>query len=765
MPHSLPAVRSRSLSFLVLATGLAACGGGGGGGSSTVVGLLPPDQISVVTPRESGALPSEPDFPLDSDYHLDTARRHVYDPAIEPLDTVNMILCLVEQTAVDVLVNQGVYLAQVNATRCEAGGGGGDTGQSSGTVDEFELWTVESTRASDSAPQDVHYWIPQNEDGHEATLFVEAELTHGVEPQFPFGAFTLCFAGAEDVSGLDNPLLGGALTAGTLDGGNAGFQFYFRKGDLAAVPQPGEHAEETAATLITSADQSSGTARVLRSERSDFGSGDSGVQTAEYLIAYDTDTFLRSLDGGAPEAFHRDQFVENVWQYNLYHASGPDAGQRVELDSGFGFRTQAGERGWIGYWGMWTPPGVVVADGDVITSDEYGEEPQTYTVFRAPGRLIRNSRRTLPLTELDGHTFQWWFFDGSSSTNYVVAYDEGNLAWEKIGTQEPGQPTMTPIEPPVAIDTAALGFLNLWSASLGGPTAYVHGEDSITYYAQSFVTSADDIFTGGELTLYGLVQCLRPGITAAQAESGDVYLGDAPDVASPYLLRFQQSDLTLYLDTTGNGGGLDPVGLAPGEVPASGPFTWGMRSGPMVTSTAGLANVWDVWNQDEFYLWETGANDWNQLTGVLDTGGAFVSFDAPLAFSYTVAAGDDRNGDDSRAGQTFFLNYGGPGQLWGLPNEGVDLTGDDQPDRWYPLVNLADGLLLGPTGSEYVVKALEIEQRLAPDAGYAGTLDLAQASTLVLPTSSIFTVPDIGPRPAVTGAPRVVDGVVVQQAP
>jgi hypothetical protein len=413
------------------------------------------------------------------------------------------------------------------------------------------------------------------------------------------------------------------------------------------------------------------------------------------------------------------------------------------------------------------PEGVEVADGDVITSDEYGAEPVTYTVFRAPGRLIKNTRQTLPLTELDGHTFQWWYFDSgtSTSTNYVVAYDELGLQWLKIGTQEPGEQTMTPLEPPEPIDTATLGFLNMWSQSLGGPTAFVHGESTVTYYQQTFVTGSDDAFVGGELALYGLVQCLRPGITAAEAELGDVFLSDAPDVATPHLLSFQQSDLTLYLDTTAFGGGLDAVGLAPGEVPASGPFTWGMRSGPMVTSTAGLANVWDVWNQAEFYVWETGANDWNQFTGVIDVGGEFVSFDAPLSFNYTQAVGDDRNGDDARAGQTYFLSYGGPGQLWGLPYDGVDFNGDDQPDRWYPLVNLADGVLLGPTGTEFVVKAIEIEQRLAADPGYAGALDLVTAGTLVLPTSSIFVTPDIGAQPVVTEAPRVVNGVVVNQAP
>jgi len=224
---------------------------------------------------------------------------------------------------------------------------------------------------------------------------------------------------------------------------------------------------------------------------------------------------------------------------------------------------------------------------------------------------------------------------------------------------------------------------------------------------------------------------------------------------------FQRSDLTLYLDQSGQGGGLEPVGLAPGEAPSSGPYTWGMRSGPLCASTNGLVNPWDVWNVSEFYVWETGANDWNQFTRVVDAQGHFVQFDAPITFTYVLASGDDRNGNDSLAGQTYYLSYGGAGQLWGLPQQGVDLDADGDPDRWYPVVNLADGIVLGPTGTEYVIKALEIEQTLAPDAAYAGPLDLANANTLVVPGVSLYTQPAIGPAPVINDPPRVVQGVVV----
>jgi hypothetical protein len=757
---------ARSFAVLALTALLVeACGGGGGSGSVSVAGLLPPEQISVVTPIDGSALPpAAPDFAVDSDYARDVARVHVYDPAIEPLSLVNMILCLVSQTGADQLVNEPAYLAQVNHSQCETGEdeGSSGTGQASGAVDQFELWTVSSTRASSDAPQSVHYWVPEEDDGQALTIFIDMLVTRGVELEFPFGEFSLDFAGAPDVTGLDTPVFGGALSAGLLPSGQSAFGLFFRKGDVTQAQIPGEHAEETGATVVARADLQGGIACVRRRSRESPGGGDSGLQADEYRIVYDDTHFLRALNGGAPEAFHRDQFVENVWRYNLYHASGPEAGERVELESGFGFRTAAGDYGWIGYWGLWTPPGVEVASGDTITRDEFGHAGASYTVFQAPGKLIRNTRHTLALDQLDGRTFQWWSFDPQNgSTNYVVTYDELAGEWQKIGTQPPGSGSVTPIEPPVVLDTAALGFLDLWSESLGGPTAFVHGEEFVTYYAQQFVEGSDPVFAGGDLSLFGLVQCLRPDVTAAEAEAGDVFLADVSDVASARPFVFRHDDLTLCLDSTGQGGGLEPVGLALGEAPASGPFTWGMRSGPLVSSTDGLTNVWDVWSAPEFYVWETGANEWNHFTRVVDASGDFLAFDPPLAFNYVQANGDDRNGDDSRAGQTYFLGYGGAGQLWGLPQEGVDLNGDGSPDRWYPVVNLADGVLLGPTGSEYVVKGLEIEQTLAPDPAYAGTLDLGAANALTVSGAELYDTPEIGPSPVVTDPPRVVQGVVL----
>jgi len=146
---------------------------------------------------------------------------------------------------------------------------------------------------------------------------------------------------------------------------------------------------------------------------------------------------------------------------------------------------------------------------------------------------------------------------------------------------------------------------------------------------------------------------------------------------------------------------------------------------------------------------------------LLDALGDPVHFDPPIQFTYTHATLNDRNGDSAYDGKSFFLDYGGPGDLWGLPQDGVDLNDDGHPDRWYPVVSLADGVVLGPTGTEFVVKAIEIEQALQEDPSGEGELDIVGASDLDLPDGTSYAPPLIGNRPVVNDPPRVIAGQVV----
>ncbi len=277
------------------------------------------------------------------------------------------------------------------------------------------------------------------------------------------------------------------------------------------------------------------------------------------------------------------------------------------------------------------------------------------------------------------------------------------------------------------------------------------------------MTGADELFDDAvdeQVELFGFFDCLDAELEGADVESGEIYLDFSDDIEDPHHYVFDGGDLTLYYDEDGDGEDLEQVGLADGEEPEGGPYMWGMRSGPMVTDTSELEFVHDIWDLDVYYSYETGHNPWNQFQALKDSTQTFVSFDPPMQFLYTHSEDNDRNDSDEYAGQSFFLEYNGPGELWGIPFVAGDFEGADDFERWFPAFNIEDGVLMGPEGTEYVIRAIEMEQTLAEDEDGGASLSLAGATALTLPDATLYDEPDIGERPDVDDAPAVIDGVV-----
>lgn len=742
------------------ALALAGCGGGGSSGSGTIEALTVADSMSVVTvesetaPGGTVAPPSQADtstFAANAAYNTDVAFSRVYDPAMQPLQTVNMILCLLKQTAYSGLLNEGVYKAQIDELSCNAGGNAesSETGQSGGAAQAFNVWVVDSSRASNGVAQEVEFWIPgDDEDGE---IRVRLTISEGTSTDNPFGVFDLNFIGYE-LDGVTMREFGNLHTLDAADG-FVGFSFYQESGDVDVAVDPGDHAERIQANVTMSADQTSGIAHIFNQYRENHGGGDSGILENEFELAFDETHVLRATNGDTPVCLSRTEFTRNTFRYGLYDATTGDA---VELESGFGFQTEGGDYGWAGYYGIWTPAGVTVADGDTITRNSYGDATATtYTVFKAPGKLTRNTRNTLTLTAIEGLEFSWWYTGGLGTEQFRVEYDTG--AWFMTGTWNTETQSWDAIEPAL-LDTSEVGYLGLYSQALGGPVSFVHGDEFVTYWNTEVVQKGDEAFSiDGTINLYGYTQLLRSQIDQNEMDFGDVYLADIQNPETPWTLEFHESDMSLYLDL---GEDLEEVVLQEG-VTMSGIFAWGVRSGPMVTSTAGIENTFQIWNADVFYTWETGTNPWNQLTAILDDVGAPVQFDAPLRFSYTHTTEDDVNGSSAWDGRTVIFDYAGHGELHGIPGEGVDFDDDGNFDRWFPAFSIKDATLCGPTGTEYVLKALDSEVLLGSATGECGALSLDDVAGLVLPTDADWTDPELGAAPTVTDAPRVIEGTVV----
>lgn len=749
---------------------LAACGGGSGTDtlSGDISGLEGPSNIAVLTADTAGgSAPATPgagvapgagvgDFAADAEYFTDEQNQYVYDPSMEALETINSILGMARQTNYAALVNEGPYLAQIDESLLETGGGGNGQG---GDVPQLQMWTCRSTRTTAQGTQTVHFWVPQEDEMGGGTIFAHAAITQGVSDTDPFGAFQINFAGAPNYGAIGSAEMWGQLI--TLDvGSDLGFSFYEAFGDLGVVPSVGEMARLTQATVTMTSDQSTGSARVKQQERYDFGSGDSGVIAEDYTLAYNDTHVLRQRDAEAPDCLSRTDFVENVWGYTLYHADGANIGERLEMNGGFNFVTADDVYGWMSYWGMWVPDGVTVNGGDTVTKVDFGSDApgEAFTVVKAPGRLIRYTKDTLALADIVGDRFEWWDFSGSPAY-YQISYD--GTGWFKVALFNESTGAWEELGAPEAVVLASGEWLSMWSPTLGGSVNYVEGETEITYFAEEIVGGEDEVFgTGTSATFYGFTEMLGSAISQMDAEAGSIFLADAPDAGTPYQFAFDQSDLTLMHDVNGDGSTLTTVGLAPAVEVTSGPFTWGMRSGPMVTDLTGVTNIWDLWTADEYYVYETGHNDWNQFQALVDGNGDYASFDPPMQFSYVHSTANDRNGDATYDGDTVLLQYEGPGTLWGIPHEELDLDGDGNSDHFAPLFGIEDGVVLGPTGTEYVVKAADVELRLAEAPGECGALDLIDASALTLPDGSTYVTPNNGNQPVVTGPPAVIAGVV-----
>lgn len=764
--------RIAASSLPVVAT-LAACGGGSsGGGTLTVSGLQGPDEISVITADTGGSSSTATsagsggsvapgagvaDFPAGAAYFSAEQNEYVYDPSMDALRIINEILGMARQTAYAEMVNEGPYLAQIDESLLDTGGG--DSGQG-GELPEFQLWTARSNRVDNNSVQNVHFWVPDEDASSGETIFAHMAITQGASDANPFGSFGVNFAKADSFANIGSPELFGQLLTLDATGSNIGFSFYEQSGDLGVVPSVGDFASLTQAVVEMTDDESAGTALVRQQSRYDFGSGDSGVVAEDYALAYNDTHVLRQKDVDTPDCLSRTDFDENVWGYTLYHASGNDIGEEVEIDGGFNFVTAGGDYGWMSYWGMWVPDGVSVNDGDVVTKADFGDDSETvetFTVVKAPGRLVRYSRDTLDLSEITGELFEWWDFSGTP-TYYQVSYD--GTDWFRVAQFNDSTGEWDSITPSAVVLSAG-EWLGMWSQALGGSVNFVEGESEITYFSEEIVGGGDEIFANDpSVRFYGFTEMLASEISQVNAESGSIYLGDAGSVGAPHEFLFDESDLTLRHDVNGDGSDIDVVGLVSGIEVTSGPFTWGMRSGPMVTDLTGVTNVWDLWSAEEYYVYETGHNDWNQFQALVDGEGEYAEFDPPMQFSYLHATAADRNDDATYDGKTVLLQYEGAGTLWGIPDEEVDLDGDGNADHFKPQFAIADGTLMGPNGNDYVVKAVDIELSLSDAPGECGALSLAGAAALTLPDGSGFATPTNGDEPLVEGPPAVVAGVV-----
>src|SRR5690242_13199629 len=104
-------------------------GSGSGSGGVAVTGLTIASKVSVVDAQQTAPvsqfaaalrrLSALSSVPAGSDYNNDKTNVYVNEKAGDAFKTVNMVLCMVDQTRYADMVNKGFYKAMINSGVCQ----------------------------------------------------------------------------------------------------------------------------------------------------------------------------------------------------------------------------------------------------------------------------------------------------------------------------------------------------------------------------------------------------------------------------------------------------------------------------------------------------------------------------------------------------------------------------------------------------------------------------------------------------------------------
>jgi hypothetical protein len=705
----------------------------------------------------------------ETDYTKAKQRFHLWNEALQPVEMVNSILCFTNQMHAEKFINDGPYMVLADENACFEENGGEDS-QSSGSSNQpaYTRAIITSERENDTSPLVVNVWLPEmtggDDEGGEQAIKFKAVISGGASDGDPFGQFTFNYGFYEDISS-DNALGGGEVKTINVDN-KIGFTLFQDEGDFSQ-----------SASVVMNSDRSEGIALTSQNHEEDspaafalaFNDNNMLLQKGQ---TYDALGFNNDDQDGL--CFSRSDIMETVHRYDLYSAT---TGEMVELNSGFSFKYDSNSNGdndsygHIGYWGVWTEGDQELSSGTAITLETHGNgeqagEAETYTVVSAPGKLVKKSLETLNLSEASGINFSYW-----SETAYLLNYDAWIVRY-KTATGDSvdsdgfyithGKRWGENGEEQVAVDEELVSLeddeiLHLYSNQLGGQVRYKQGDSSFSFFKESFMTGSEDapgeLFAASSATLHCFDRC-----PIGELENSDLETWDGPFSENPSNINeaiaytiSNVGDNPLTLMRSSNGQAVQYASGLSEESLQNTPNAWGIQSGAMVTAAVKDTMLTPSSAVNEFYIWETGPNNWNKMSTVKDSVGNYLTFDKPIQITYLHTDAKDRTGDaGDYDNQTFMLNYGGNGDLWGIP-----FVQDNDTGRHSSAFNLVDGAFFN---DEYVVKAREIEGMMAQAEGQCSSLSIAEPEVPV--PSSITGSANIGAMPTVTDAPKAIGGVL-----
>ena len=732
------------------------------------------------------------DPPSTSAYATDAQNSHVEDATSRGIGQVNMITCIMGALRPDALVNDGAYNALVAMQTCDSekrSSTDNAAGASSST--QFATATVNSTRVSNTDPMRARIWLDDPE-SEGAAIFVNLSASAAPTLSNPYGIFRVDYCG--NMEGTP-----GCAFNGFLDGSASGVAYFER--------EQGDGGGGTKALRMTATSTASGSGSLHLEE------SNNPANSSTFSFAYNADYYRRS-DADGEQCFARDardpETGMSVWRYGLYDSA---TGARVERSSGFPIEyTNSGVKyqGYLGYYGLSLPPAAqsLLVNGDTVEKVDYGNgnapTRTPFTVVKAGGKLTRYTRhmRTLrgidqiKLTTFVGNEAGGMFAGAQTNAQYELYWDETAGDFKVTGVMmcsNNGCSTQT-LPDAQSVDAAFFATRGIqgYSQQLGGEVfVNLQGASSpVDSGAVQVAYRSQDVVYPAELP--ATLHCVRDCPTAASMAA---YFSPGSQAQSPFagntannFQPTQGADLVNYSSDATNAllldGAAAPLVLDadPELLQQSQQFRNGVRTGKLFVDLAdvecdlgsGTYCEWRVNNLDVYYQWETGPQPYSPFAAVKDSNGQFVNLEAPLQVNFPVPQGAAFG---AYAGKSLVLQYGGFGDLWGLPGicvspqTNAEVPCDGGEVRYVPSFvipfNPTQGAVTA-NGTTYLVKWLEREIRFArKNLGVCDVAGLTIPSGLTLPTAADLKNPSdptsdiyIGTRPVVTAAPRVIHGEV-----
>ena len=770
-------------------------------------------KVSVVEPKTTDSTSRSANaidataFASTTDYNKDESSTFVYEQSADVLDTVNSILCEIGQSRPDLMLNAGNYKAQIDSKKC-----GSHSGDSKSNAPSYDMWTVNASRTKGES-MIVKAWVPRDEDDdgtYDGLIHAKMTVDHPPSTDYPVGIFKMNFkmvsnAGVESMKGF----------MGTKKSGTTNKLVFYMP-----MTMGGTTYEYSASVNFNSDGTGSG-----KTAMPNWTSRNQASGQAVFDIAYSSDFFYKQKTSNSVPAdavcLDRNKYMKSAWNYGMYDSNG----KRVDVNSGFPISATVSDttyHGYIGYYGLWMPTAASITSGSTVSKMDFSNPDSAgteYTVRSYGGKLLKYTKQTITLGSIKNIPFNWW--DNSAGAEKRVYWDGSNLKadakrvnfqWTDI-TEE----TIT-----LSATNAPYGF-NFWSRALGGdgqivlayPNGFGQAPTAPADNSSVIFNTQEPVFPGDTVpsTLACYSNCLNPSTIATGYDyygaSSSIYHGknstwlgwdndnnqwdqnanisnsnyhgefDNVSAPDPYTYTFTATTSGMVLQY----GGTDVLLSS-----ANSNLSWGARSGIMFDNStfdndtsarqadfASLICSWDPtkicpWQArgglSTFYVWETGADEWQKLT-LLESGGTPVKFDPPMIVKYT-HSGTKSNSGKSYDSASFYLEYGGFGDLHGIPSFCVNKNGEkgncaiDGSTRWVNEFVVKAGSLATQVKdgtTEYVIKPMQIEQTMKKASSVANCTgaDLSLGG-VSLPDSSDWSDPGIGVKPTVTGPPAIVGG-------